>query len=76
MFPLRTGQRELCGENLYVIEHKKIFKFPSGPPYAPPITYAVVELSQKRKIAIFTAHFADGASFSEFRPMKPMRPGR
>jgi len=51
------------------------FQFPSGPPYTAPVSYAVVEVSQKRKIAAFTAHFTDGASFSEFRPLKPKRPG-
>jgi hypothetical protein len=59
---------------LEAVKDGESFQFPSGPPYVSPISYAVVELSQQRKIATFTAHFADGASFSEFRPLKPSRP--
>jgi hypothetical protein len=61
--------------NSEAIKDGENFQFPSGSPYTAPVSYAVVEVSQKRNIATFTAHFTDGASFSEFRPLKPLRPG-
>jgi hypothetical protein len=61
--------------NSEAIKETEFFSFPSGLPYSAPVSYAVVEVSQKRRIAVFTAHFTDGASFSEFRPLRPMGPG-
>jgi hypothetical protein len=61
--------------NSEAIKDGEFFSFPSGLSYTAPVSYAVVEVSQKRKIATFTAHFTDGASFSEFRSLKPRQPG-
>jgi hypothetical protein len=47
-----------------VIKEGESFQLPFGRSYIAPLSYVTVEVSRKRRVAVFTAHFVDGTSWT------------